>query len=441
MDYLAAWYICRSTQNIDESLKQAFPTWDEVGKHEGVVRACCGLMKGRGEVIMHVINVIKVRLMQEMINWYSYFDTMSSLQNECGIQTPLFVKYPSCGHPLSQGLNTAKLVVITDLTGEEYDDALPCNADIVICPYLEKYKENVTALMNSGVMRTLQRHRDHIIAIYLWNGSQDVMEQMSSLLPSSTLGCLNMEFCYIPVVNSLAQMPQLTHLIFTPFGEVKSVASHGDLLVAAIKAWNGHSKLQVLYLECNNLPVSVSRPLLVAIAANCSCLEELNMGDNTLSGCLAGFLQNPPPALRVLHLWDTHLQAEDIESLVAAVTAGKLQHLEWLDLSCIQPQRSEAAMAVLLQGLAAAVTAGKLQHLEVMDLKFNKLSEAAVTPLLHALLNTLGDRKLTLILGGGLGGITIAPSENKSADHYLQQIRQKLSGYNRYLESISKSSD
>ncbi len=426
MDYLAAWFICK--QNIQESLEQAFQTWDDVEKHEEIVRACCGLMRGREEVIVYAINVLKAVLMKnDIILSYKYYVTMSSFQNECGIQT-LFVHYPSCGHPLSQVLNTAKLVVIEDLSSREYDDALPCNADIVIDARLRKYNENVTASVNSGVMRTLQRHRDHIIVIKLEYGSQDVMEQMSSLLPSSSLGCLSMFNCYLSkeVVNSLAEMPQLTQLTIwgsKPEGEDNSLVSHGDLLVAAIKAWNGHSKLQLLKLGESYLPVSVCRPLLVAIAANCPCLEELYMGGNTLSGCLAGFLQNPPPALRNLGLSDTHLQPQDMKSLVAAVTARKLQHLEKLNLR--DNKLSEAAMVVLLQGLAAAVTGGKLQHLNEVDLRYNELSAAAVTPLLHALLNTLGDRKLTLrVVGNYWDGIIIAPSENKSVQHYVQQIRQ-----------------
>ncbi len=435
MDYLAGWFICK--QNIQESLKQAFPTWDDVMKHEEIVRTCCGLMKGREEVIVYAINLLKAILVKnDSILNYKYYVTMSSFQNECGIQIPLFVQYPSCGRPLSQILNTAKLVVIHDLTGEEYDDALSCNADIVICPGIGTlYKENVTALMNSGIMRTLQRHRDHIIVIHLNMGSQDVMEQMSSLLPSSSLGHLGMYECYLSkeIVNSLAEMPQLTHLTICgsqPEGMGNSLASHGDLLVAAIKAWNGHSKLQVLSLYWNYLAVSVCRPLLVAIAANCPHLEELGMSYNTLSGCLAGFLQNPPPALRKLYLQHTALQAEDMESMVAAVTAGKLQHLEELSLRDNRDNKlSEAAVAVLLQGLAAAVTEGKLHHLKQLNLCGNELSEAAMTPLLHALLNTLGDRKLTLCVGKDLLGITIATSENTPVHHYFQQIRQRLSGY------------
>ncbi len=406
------------------------------------MRACSGLMKGREEVIMHVINVLKVRLMQKMLEFHSYYFTASSLQNECRIQNPLFVMYPTCGHPLSQVLNTAKLVVIHDLTGEEYNDELPCNADIVLFPRLDKHKHNVTALVNSGVMRTLQKNRDHIIAIKLLSGSQHLMEQMSSLLPSSSLGCLDMSDCYLQkeIVNILSEMPHLTHLTMyssEPEGRGNSLASNGDLLVAAIKAWNGHSKLLVLSLRENYLPVSVCRPLLVAIAANCPHLEELGMGYNTLSGCLAGFLQNPPPALRVLYLLKAQLHTEDMKSLAAAVTSGKLQHLEVLNLPW--NNLSEAAMAVLLQSLAAAVTEGKLQHLKVLDLHGNGLSETAMTQLLHALLNTLGDRKLKLCVGYK-DGITIAPSENKSVHHYLQQIKEsQVISLPDYLDSDTSS--
>ncbi len=190
MDYLAAWYIC--SLNIEQSLKQAFPTWNDVVKHKEVVRACCRLMKGRDEVIMHFINVLKLD------NRWHHVDTLLSYQNECGLQTAYIVKFPSHGLPLSKVLNSAKLVVIEKLTDEGNDDDLPCNADIAI-----NIRGN--SALNSGFMRTLQRHRDHIITIYLRHGSQDVMEQMSTLLPSSSLGCLHMTQCYIPekVVNRL----------------------------------------------------------------------------------------------------------------------------------------------------------------------------------------------------------------------------------------------
>ncbi len=398
MDYLAAWYICTYTQNIEEPLKEAFQTWRDVEEHKEIVRACCGLMKGKKEVIIHVINLLKVEILRNGYEYY-YLPIMSSLQNECGLQTPLFVEYPSCGRPLSQVLNTAKLVVIKGLTGEEYDSDVTCNADIVMhddgaedTPFGTSHNH---WYIQSGVMRTLlKRHGNHVIAIKLKSKGQIIIEKMkmNSLLPSSTLGYLSLWNCYLPkeVLNSLAEMPQLTHLTLhgcEPRGEGNSLASHGELLVAAIKAWNGHSKLQVLDLRKNYLSVPVSRRLLAAIAVNCLHLEWLGLVQNTLSGCLAGFLQNPPPALRELYLEETHLEAEDMESLAAAVTAGKLRHLEKLSLGD------------------------------------NKLSETALTPLLHALLNTLGDRKLVLNLGNIWSGITIAPSENNSVDHYLQLLR------------------
>ncbi len=394
MDYLAAWYLC--TQNI-ENLKQAFPTWHDVMKHEEIVNASCGLMRGKDEVIMHVINLLKVELMQHIYP-SNYYHTMSSIQNECGIQPPFFMVYPSYSQSLSEMLNTAKLVVITDLTGEGDDADLPCNADIVIYADLCNYNGN------SGVTTTLHRHRDHIIAIWLHNGSQHGMEQIRSLLPSSSVGHVYMQNCYLPkeFASTLAQISQLKCLTIErsqPGGKSNSLASQGDLLVAAVKSWNGHSKLYLLDLGLNYLPVSVCHPLLVAIAANCPCLVWLDMKMNTLCGCLAGFLQNPPPALGVLHLAETDLHAEDMESLSTAVTARKLQHLEVLDL------RGD-----------------------------NNLSEASVTPLLHALLTTLGDRKLKLYVGDDFRheGIAVAPCEHKSSHHYLQLIKQELNAPSQY---------
>ncbi len=453
MDYLAAWYLCK--QNMQESLKRAFPTWDDVKKHKEVVKTCCGLMKGREEVIAHIVNVFKVAIMRvewENVSIFHVFeyDIMSRIQEECKTRNPHFAVYPLYGCSLSQLLNTAKLVVIRDLTGEEHDAALPCNAEIIIDIHSGRWDRGSAATGEThGVMGTLQRHRDHIIAIYLEHGRQDVMDHVTSLLPSPSLECLYTDNCYIPkeVVNSLAQMPQLT---FVKLHRLKSEGEtlHGDLLVNAIKAWNGRSKLQVLNLANNYLPVSVCCPLLVAIAANCPCLEVLDMSYNTLSGCLAGFLQNPPPAHRKLEMRYTDLKAEDIESLATAVTEGNLQCLEKLimngnilggclagllqnpppalrelDLWCIDLQAED------IESLAAAVRAGKLQHLDKLDTRGNNLSVAAVTLLLHALLNTMGDRKLKLYLGEDREGITIAPREHQPPEHYLEKITDILSFY------------
>ena len=438
IDYLAAWYLCQD--NVQEKLRQAFKTWDDVKKHEEVVRVCCGLMKGREEVIMHLVHLCKEAIKEAKWTYfgnYLYIDgsrdlstdeeLMTLLQNECGLQYPHYVVYPSHGWSLSEVLNTGKLVMVKNLDYEEYDPTLPCNAEIAITP---DDKWDPRAMKRSGDMKTLQRYKDTIIAIYIHQWPCDVMKHMSSLLPSSSLAYLYMWDCYLPkeVINSLAHMPRLMNLQISRgrFPHDDDNDDDDDPLVTAVNGWNGQSKLRVLNLYGSRLPVSVCHPLLVAIAANCPCLEELYMIGNTLSGCLAGFLKNPPPALRELDMWKTGLQTEDIESLTAAVTAGKLQHLVYLNLW--RNKLSEASVTALLKGLTAAVTAGKLQHLEKLDLWCISLSEAALSPFLNALLNTLGDRKFTLYLGWG-EPIIIAPSEYTSAEHYLAQIRQILNPY------------
>ncbi len=424
MDYLAAWYICN--QDIQESLKQAFPKWDDIRKHYEVVKSCCHLMMGQEDVITHIGTVFKEKIVQTGENRDHLI--LSLLQDECGLQNPYFEEYPQCERSLSEMLCTAKLVVITDLTDEvDDDDELPCNADIVIVLLDCKCKEN------SGVLKILQRHRDHIIAMHVFEieAAHDVMRQIRSLLPSSSLQHLFLYDLYLPddVVNSLAKMHQLSTLVIW---DQESLAWHANLLLAAVKAWNGQSKVTTLKLRSSinmGLPHSAWHPLLVAIAANCPCLEELQMENNTLSGCLTGFLQNPPPALRKLGLPETYLMGEDIESLRAAITQGKLHNLQHLNLS--DNYLGEDAMTPFLQSLTTAVTEGKLKHLEKLELRKNVLTEAQLTPFLHALLNTLGNRKFKLGIERSLyeHNITIAPSEHRSADYYLQQIRQHLRTY------------
>ena len=293
MDYLAAWYLCHD--NIQENLRQAFPTWDDVRKHEEVMRVCCGLMKGREDVIMHLVNLCKERIKEgKWIHSGLYglshdYEFMVRLQNECGIKNPHFVVYPLHGHSLSQVINTAKLVIVHNLDYEVYEPTLPCYADIAIDP---DDRWDPRAMKTSGDMRTLQRYRDHIIAIDLKHWPCDVMEHVGSLLPSSSLACLYMYDCYVPkeVINSLAHMPGLMYLEISGGTFPHDDDDDDDSLVAAVNGWNGQSKLRVLNLWSNHLPPSVCRPLLLAIAANCPCLEQLEISYNTLSGCLAGFL-------------------------------------------------------------------------------------------------------------------------------------------------------
>ncbi len=333
MDYLAAWHLS-SSQNFQEIAKQIFPTWADIKNHEEIVKACCGLMKA-GEIRQHIINVLKSeqKILYDNFSFVLAYDTMSCIQKECGIQIPDLELYPSCGRSLSEVLNTAKLAVITKLTDGECDDnALPCNADIAINL---AYGLDAKTLSKSGNFRLLQKNRDHIIGINMkfYTGPEG-MERICSLLASSSLRHLSLTNCYLPkaVVLGLSHMPRLTFLELCASNRIgkDSLTSYGDLWVAAIKAWNGQSKLQVLKLCGNVLSTPVCNPLLIAIAANCPDLKHLDMRFNNLNGCLAGFLENPPPALSELYLDSTWLKTEDLEHLTAAFTAGKLQCLELL---------------------------------------------------------------------------------------------------------------
>ena len=490
MNYLAAWYLCK--QNILENLYQAFPTWKIVKKHEELVRVCCGLMKGKEEVITHLVEVCKEAIKEG--NWI-YGDSyptltddehMMSFQNECGIEKPYFVVYPPCcevpafrrlpgvydpahGRSLSEVLNTAKIVEITDLslTGENGELTLPCNADIVIylnrdinySAHAEHLESDFISTLSALKMHVaLRTSRDHIMAITVGPGY--ICQNVSSLLPSSSLVnlCCSLQE---DVVKSLAKMPHLTHLALCRNAtQVSSLSSHADLFANAVKAWKGKSKLKELDLDNNDLPMSVCRPLLAAIAANCPCLEVLDMGHNTLHGCLAGFMQNPPPALRAMDLQSTDLQAEDMQSLAAAATAGKLQHLEILNLGnnsmsgCLTGflQNPPAQLKQFslsgtrpspedIESLTAAVKAGKLQHLEALNLGNYNLDkcETEVLPLVHALQTTLGDRKLFLNL---CGCYTITmPIDKQLAAEYLEATPQELKDYMAELFDMANESD
>ncbi len=398
MDYLSAFYMC--DQNTQENLEQVFPTWDYVKKHEEVMRAYCNLMKGRKEVMTHLIKVWTERIKGKWhCSWIFDTRSMVSFQDECKLENPLFVVYP-CEGSLAKVLNTAKLVVIEELTGNENDSTMPCNADIVIIHTVFEDICGERALNMYEGMKTLKRYKDHIIAMHLSQCNYTAIQLVNTLLPSSSLSNLYMYKFYVPyeVFQNLARMPNLTYLHLC--GQVDGDAD--DILipvvnpvVGAVAAWNGQSQLRVLSLWGQNLPVSVCGPLLVAIATNCPLLETLDIAGNALSGSLAGLLQNPPPKLKELCLMNIGLESEDIESLAVAVTAGKLQHLELLDISS------------------------------------NYMLEEDVIPLLNALLDTLGDRKCLLDLGNNSNpdDIVLAPSQHPSVEYYLPEIRQALRDY------------
>ncbi len=130
-------------------------------------------------------------------------------------------------------------------------------------------------------------------------------------------------------------------------------------------------------------------------------LKTLRLALNTLTGCLKDLLEGPDhpgfPSLEILDLGNTHLSWEDVESLREAVRAGKLPHLKELDLlentltGCLKdlfggPDHPGFPSLEILdlgktalnwedvKSLSEAVRAGKLPYLKELKLSWNTLT-------------------------------------------------------------------
>ena len=368
MEYIAAVYLSEQTKQNPEYIKSVFPTWKDIEKHSEIFKFTCGLLKDTGadHIVDHAVECSKQYCLEQLeggkfLSFFKndrMFSTLDAIQREAGITNA------NCGvFPLHQQLHSmstvpsgAQFVVIKDLILKEEDLSVLAASDIVVSlvgdfPNFQKMSWNSHKM--SGTIQTLQKCRENILAIQMFLCENELVSGIASLMPATRLAQLHIESCYLSPENisTLKGMPQL---IYLSLQEIDNLAPQGHHLVAAIQAWKGQSRLKKLDLLGNNLPASVCKPLLAAVAANCRRLEEIQLFRNTLTGFLAIFLQDPPSALTELWMNNTGLQAEDIESLAAALAEGKMQQLIVLDIR--GNNLSETDASVLLHPLLNSTT-------------------------------------------------------------------------------------
>ncbi len=164
----------------------------------------------------------------------------------------------------------------------------------------------------------------------------------------------------------------------------------------------GFPRLEMLGLEGTHLNSEDVESLSEAVrAGKLPELKELALGKNNLTGCLKDLFGGPHhprfPSLEKLVLSDTHLSRDDVGSLSEAVRAGKLPELKELDLSentltgCLKdlfggpdhPGFPSLEKLFLnnnhlnqeeVESLSEAVWGGKLPHLKDLNLRHNNLS-------------------------------------------------------------------
>ncbi len=84
--------------------------------------------------------------------------------------------------------------------------------------------------------------------------------------------------------------------------------------------------IEYIYLSNCQIRHSESKALLATLT-QCSNLLELDLSGNILTGCLDGFMANPPPLLREMNFDSTALNEQDIEGITQAFLKKKLTRL------------------------------------------------------------------------------------------------------------------
>ena len=105
-------------------------------------------------------------------------------------------------------------------------------------------------------------------------------------------------------------------------------------LVESVKSWGENPPLLKLNLKCCSISGKLSVELLQSIS-RCKQLTELCLAGNSLTGRLSSFLTNPHqelPELQKLDLSSTELNKEDMQQLSSIAQANKLPKLQVLNL-------------------------------------------------------------------------------------------------------------
>ena len=94
------------------------------------------------------------------------------------------------------------------------------------------------------------------------------------------------------------------------------------------------TSLDTLLLNDTKVNVSdLSRLSEAAVEGKLGSLENLNLSDNKLTGCIGQLLSSDIPSLKMLKLKNTQLCKNDMKGISKAVREGKLQKLEILQIS------------------------------------------------------------------------------------------------------------
>ncbi len=346
-EFTAAYYLCQQVLKDGPSfLNSAIPDWDCIMKQKEVILFVCGRLRklNKGATIVdHVARSIAEHLNRTLESGDSLEicsrTSIRIFQEEADLPklNKYFSIYPECGGQAKDILAQSEFVLFnangikTDRDGASVDLGLPPDnviGKIIITDVSERFFD--------GLMKMLDKHKDCVQAILFnhWRELRLSPGLQLSLLPSSlrTLQlagcCINDEENCELLGTALKGMSHLTRLELMG----NKMVQHGAFIVEALEATADHSKLRHLDLRENFLPEEVSAVLLSALTGHTQ-LQNLLLGCNHLTGCVANLMQSPPPSIRAFYLDACSLNADDIRSISSAIQQGKLSQIESLNIN------------------------------------------------------------------------------------------------------------
>ena len=289
-------------------LAQAFPTWKEIETHREVVDFAIGILADTdaSPITNHVATVI-VQITHNQLDsgeepsimnpypQYEHLPLLESFEKEGNVSTvinPHLCRYPSCGCPLAEVLSNTELVYIRGIDENDPLQLSPSQAQIIVKLYKVEGKEYDR----------------------LWKALYDIHANIIALLLQEVRSAN---------VTRLGHLPHLKYIKLWHCSEAS-----GEDLAASIEAWGDQSQLTYCHLKKVPIPRSVMTGL-----CKCTHLIHLTLGHCNLHDKLDVFMASPPPGLRELGLWHCSLHGSDVDHITQSIQAGRLTHLEKLDIT------------------------------------------------------------------------------------------------------------
>ncbi len=343
-EYFAALFIAKQIQGDESFLATNYI--DICGNSE-LLSFTCGHLASHDPrpVINYIANKEADKMLCDVGETGSVYYSLERLQScydESSLEeiNPHLCIYPSCGYPLSNAIQSSKLVVIN---GVNESDPLK--------------------LQTSSV--------PVIISFDRRNTYHDVKEvgRLMKALSSAHINLLGIDGVLCDEKCKLGNFSQLKSIYYDlPNNDILDKEKVRDL-TDSINAWGSEPKLRVLvcvlpYISDRTRATVLYIPLIQALS-KCIHLTNLGMAGGNPDECIPALMGAPPPELKKLLLASSSKMDNVLESMTRAVRKKKLQKLELL--SILTNHTSNAALTSLVK---AFIGVRPDQHLLIVVDKF-----------------------------------------------------------------------